>query len=142
MDQASHEACQQALSLLKQNLADQLIGVIAFGSRATEHNQVSSDLDLAVFLSQPLDSLARWQLAQEIAAVINLDVDLVDLTQASTVFQMQIIDNGLWLYQSDKTACAEIEVRIMAMYYQLQFERKDILDDIKLRIKQGQNKNG
>ena len=69
-------------------------------------------------------------LAQKLASLINKDVDLIDLKQASTVFQMQIITKGKVIYLSDKKRQAMFEMVTYKKYAMLNEERKRILDRI------------
>jgi len=79
---------------LRTRLGERLLGVYAFGSQVSGQRRPDSDLDLAVLLTGKADPVALWNLAQEIAAQIDVDVDLVDLREASTVLQYRVVTTG------------------------------------------------
>jgi len=49
-------------------------------------------------------------------AVINVDIDLVDLLTASTVLKKEIISGGRVLYCSDQDATVDFEARVLSEY--------------------------
>jgi predicted nucleotidyltransferase len=82
-----------------------LSALYLFGSVAAGQQHAASDLDLAVLYDgAPLEPLARWQLATQLAATIHCDVDLVDLRTADTVLQYQVISTGVPLWTRDASA--------------------------------------
>jgi predicted nucleotidyltransferase len=72
----------------------QVWAIYRFGSAGTPFERPDSDIDLAILAPNPLDNLARWELAQSLAISLNKDVDLVDLQLASTVLRHQIVSHG------------------------------------------------
>ena len=60
-----------------------------------------------------------------------MEVDLVDLEEASTVFQVQIISKGKVFYCSDETKRHLFEIKMLKMYTCLNEERADILRRIR-----------
>jgi len=100
-----------------------------FGSFASGEQHANSDLDIAILPVKALDNLSRWQIAQELACELNIDVDLIDLNTASTVLCQQVITQGqlLWGSTNDDDAFA---VKTMSMYQHLQAERAMILSDL------------
>lgn len=103
--------------------------IYLFGSVASGQQHQNSDLDIAILPQKPLDNLARWEIAQELACQFDIDVDLVDLTTASTVLCQQVITQGrlLWGNEADADFFA---VKTIAMYQHLQEERALILSDM------------
>ena len=103
--------------------------IYLFGSFASGEQHTNSDLDIAILPAKALDHLTRWQVAQELACELNIDVDLVDLNTASTVLCQQVITQGLllWGNSNDDDAFA---VKTMSMYQHLQAERSLILSDL------------
>lgn len=104
--------------------------IYIFGSYAQGTQHPQSDLDIAVFCPKALDNVTRWQIAQSLAAKLDIDVDLIDLHQASTVLCQQILTQGkrLWGSQIEDDRFA---VKTMSMYQHLQQERAMILKDFK-----------
>lgn len=67
-----------ALSVwLRATFPEALAGYV-FGSRATGASGPDSDLDLAVLMPTYADPLKRWDRAQELAAQVGCEVDLLD----------------------------------------------------------------
>ncbi|MDX2369979.1 MAG: hypothetical protein QNK36_16515 [Colwellia sp.] len=62
----------------------------------------------------------------ELADELSRDVDLVDLLNASTVMQNQIIQQGICIYDDENNA-SFFEIQVMSMYQHLNEERADIL---------------
>lgn len=105
--------------------------IYLFGSAATGYIRRDSDIDIA-FLSdeRSLDHYERFMLAQQLAERLQRDVDLIDLKEASTVFQAQIISSGKVIYCADEQKKAEYEWLVLKMYAKLNEERAEILRNI------------
>lgn len=113
-------------------LRAQLPGTLAvylFGSHASGAATRDSDLDLAVYLDAPVDSLRLWEIAQDLARQLGTDVDLVDLATASTVLQYQIVITGRRLWAADARA-AIYESFILSEKTALDEARAGLLADI------------
>jgi len=129
------ESHQQILDIAVQTLKDALPGLVAviqFGSFGSIYEKNESDLDLAILTRDthvPIDPVKLWNIAQEIAGKINRDVDLIDLSQASTVFRYQILKNGQTIYCRDKLILTHFDSLSVSMYLRFQEERKEILED-------------
>ncbi|MFC3882036.1 nucleotidyltransferase domain-containing protein [Bacillus songklensis] len=104
--------------------------IYLFGSQATKHIHNESDFDIAYLSKQKLNHYERFMLAQELAAKLNRDVDLIDLEQASTVFQAQVINRGKILLCSNENERALFEMRTLKNYARLNEERQDVLKNI------------
>ncbi|TFJ93393.1 type VII toxin-antitoxin system MntA family adenylyltransferase antitoxin [Lentibacillus salicampi] len=108
--------------------------LILFGSQAkgTEHRE--SDIDLAFYCKNNAPSAYEtFMLAQELAAELNMDVDLVNIREATTVFQAQIFSTGRVIYSKDDILRAKVQMTVMSMYARLNEERQVILDKIRER---------
>lgn len=102
--------------------------IYLFGSHASGTATKTSDIDIAMLAQQPIDNVQRFELAQLLAITLDCDVDLVDLLNASTVMQMQIVTTGQLLYGDSDTDLA-FSGQIYSMYGRLQEDRKDIIND-------------
>ncbi|MGB3779785.1 MAG: nucleotidyltransferase domain-containing protein [Tunicatimonas sp.] len=107
-----------------------LRAVYLFGSVVTEHFTEDSDIDVAVLTSEPMDALLRWKLIQQLAIALNRDVDLVDLSTASTVMQFQVVSTGERIFTTDVSAMEWWELKIYQLYLTLNDDRKPILEAI------------
>lgn len=121
-DKALIEFAQQAIP--------NLIALYRFGSQAKGMARPESDVDLAVLARDPIPALRRFELAQELAAQLHRDVDLVDLRSASTVMRMQVISTGECLDAQDDASRREFEMYTYSDYARLNEERRDILKRI------------
>ena len=119
------DARWRVVETLRQALPD-LLAVYGFGSQVQGTATPDSDWDLAVLVPGRVDSVALWVIAQDVAAILDGPVDLVDLRSASTVLPYQIITTGerWWtrdarpdLYESailsEKTALAEARLGLI-----------------------------
>jgi predicted nucleotidyltransferase len=107
--------------------------LIVFGSRARGDARADSDLDVAFLADPEPDALTRFDLAQQLAARIDLDVDLVDLKRVSDVMRMQIVSTGRVLFDDGRIETAEFLDRVYADYARLNEERAGILHDVRRR---------
>jgi predicted nucleotidyltransferase len=119
-------------SLLKESLPD-LIAVYVFGSRASQQPHSRSDLDVAFLSRSPLDPVARWQLQEQLAALLGIQVDLVDLRRASTVLRKEVVATGKIIWDGDPVERARFEMYVLSSYARLNEERAGILEDIRRR---------
>ena len=107
--------------------------VYLFGSAARDTLLPSSDLDLAVLLppleAQRVGNLSGGSLHLSLESMLSRDVDLINLREASTVFQKEIITGGRLLLCRDAGAADEFEMHVLSLYQKLNAERADIIRD-------------
>ena len=105
--------------------------IMLFGSYATGDNHPSSDVDLAFYKSDHgLSAYDVFILAGELASLIKIDVDLIDLMNASTVFKMQIFEKGNSIYTKDFYSFNIYEMTVFRMYLDLNEKRNEVLKEI------------
>ena len=105
--------------------------VMLFGSYATGWTHASSDVDLAFYKeSHQLSAYDVFILAGELASMLKIDVDLIDLSEASTVFKAQIFSTGKPIYVYSQFIFDQFRMHTMSMYANLELERRDILKSI------------
>lgn len=105
--------------------------IIVFGSYAKGNTHPESDLDIAYFSQD--NTAAAYDLfiyAQELADLLGVEVDLVNISEASTVFQAQIFSTGKTLYCKDDYIRMQMEMKAFSMYSKLNEERLPILNQI------------
>ena len=100
-----------------------------FGSYAVGKTRDDSDLDLAFLSSKEIDDYQRFLTAQKLASKLNIDIDLVDLAKASTVFKTQIIQGDL-LFAKNEQQKQQFELLTLKKYARLNEERKEIIEKI------------
>ena len=120
------------IEFVQQAIPD-LIALYRFGSQAKGSTRPESDVDLAILARHPLPALRRFELAQELAAQLHHDVDLVDLRTASTVMRMQVISTGECLFMVSDRLQGEFEDLVYSAYARLNEERREILNDVRAR---------
>lgn len=103
--------------------------IYLFGSFASGEQHANSDLDIAILPIKALDNVTRWQIAQDLACELDIDVDLIDLNTASTVLCQQVITQGQLLW-GDVNDDDIFTVKTISMYQNLQVERSMILSDL------------
>lgn len=105
--------------------------IVLFGSHAKGTANQDSDIDIA-FLSEQnkVDSYQLFMIAQDLAAKLNQEVDLIDLQEASTVFQAQVIQTGKVIYCSNQEKKQLFEIKTLKMYTKLNEERAPIFKKI------------
>ena len=117
------------IEFVRQAIPD-FMALYRFGSQTNGSARPDSDVDLAVLGRHPVPALRRFELAQDLAARLHRDVDLVDLRSASTVMRMQVISTGECLASPDEAARREFEMYAYSDYARLNEERRDILKRI------------
>jgi|ASRP01.1.fsa_nt_gi predicted nucleotidyltransferase len=103
--------------------------VYIFGSYAKKENTKDSDIDIAFYSENEYDSFEIFLLAQEISAKIKKEVDLVQLKKSSTVFQKEVVENGIYIYEKSSTEREKFELLVYKKYFKLNEERKEIIDN-------------
>jgi predicted nucleotidyltransferase len=120
---------QRIVAILREALPE-LLGVWLFGSEATGHATADSDVDLAVLVAGKVDPVQLWDLGQQLAVLLDRDIDLLDLRVATTVMQYQVITTGRRLWQKDAQA-ALYECAILSDKTELDSARAALLADIR-----------
>lgn len=122
----STQLCQKVLALFPATQA-----IYLFGSCASGAGNEQSDLDLALLLPPYLaftsEPACWWHLQDELMTLFNCAVDLINLRQASIVFQMEILRTGWRIYCPDSQLCNEYEGLVLSFYQKLNEERREIL---------------
>ncbi|WP_299090225.1 nucleotidyltransferase domain-containing protein [uncultured Metabacillus sp.] len=121
----------EIINFLTKKVSPELVYI--FGSTIKGTSNKNSDIDIAYLSDQTLDEYQTFMLAQELAGIINVDVDLIDLKKASTVFQGQIVSTGQVIYCLDDKTRMNYEMKTLKMYAKLNEERKFIIDNVQER---------
>ena len=118
------------VDFLRQKIRN-LAGLYLFGSYATEMHTSRSDLDIAFLTSEKISAVERWKIQEELASLIDKDIDLIDLKDGSVVLRAQVVENGKRIYTGNAYECDSFEMVTYSMYADLNESRMDILNDIK-----------
>ena len=103
--------------------------IYLFGSQATGESSSDSDVDLAIYANSDISNDQIWNCKFKIAELINREVDLIDLSTATTVLQFQVISTGSRLFAADENI-DWFESKVYWNYLTLNEDRQMILDDI------------
>jgi len=105
--------------------------VYLFGSYDTTDEWPISDVDIAVLLPHALAkqarSMAMSELRVALESVLKKEVDLINLRQASTVFQKEVIMADRRIFCADLYAADEFEMLVLSFYQELNEQRREIL---------------
>ncbi|RYM04983.1 nucleotidyltransferase domain-containing protein [Sporolactobacillus sp. THM7-7] len=106
--------------------------IILFGSYAKHTTHDESDVDIAFYTKQK-HKVTRYEVfivAQELASALKKEVDLVNIAEASTVFQAQIYSTGKVIFSKDNNLRMRLHTQAFSMYAKLNEERQPILQKI------------
>ena len=98
-----------------------------FGSRVTGRARAESDVDVAVLLNEE-DNVARFerrlQMMVEVSKVCGQEADVIVLNDAPPILQNQVLHYGRLLFERDRRARVEFEVRAGKIYADLEPMRR------------------
>lgn len=104
--------------------------IIVFGSYAKGNERPDSDLDLAYTTDKPLSAYENFLIAQQLADILKVEVDLIDIREVDTVFAAQIFSTGELIYCGNENIYILERMKALSMYVQLNDYRADLLDQI------------
>lgn len=108
--------------------------IYLFGSYGTGDEWTDSDMDIALLLeckmAKKTGSLLMSDLRFELEALLEKEVDLINLRQVPTVLQKEVIAADRRIYQADKYAADEFDMLTISYYQKLNEERAEILEEI------------
>ena len=107
--------------------------IYLFGSHGTEYEMPESDVDIALLLphaeAKQAGSLAMHDLHFALEELLGREVDLINLRQVNTVFQIEIIYAERRIFTADLYAAEEFEMLALSFYQKLNEERAGIISD-------------
>jgi len=107
----------------------ELQALYLFGSQNDGTASSKSDVDIAYLSTVSLSSLERWEIAEKLASLLSLDVDLITLSQTNTIFRYQILSTAERIY-GEGYEVESFETLAYSFYLRFQEERKPIVDAI------------
>jgi predicted nucleotidyltransferase len=130
MTQLSEEQSQCICDYLSRQLSADT--VILFGSAAKERLRNDSDIDLAYISDIKFTAYDIFMAAQHLASIIHREVDLIDFSQASTVFQVQIAGFGIVILDKQPLIRQYSFMRSFKAYAMLNEERAVIMQSYRV----------
>ena len=114
---------------LKEKLDPEFI--MLFGSQITGDTHDESDIDIAFYVPNlKLCSYELFTLAGKLSELTSKSVDLINLSDASTVFKKQIFLNGKPVYIKNEHLFNAYEINVYKMYLDLNEKRREVLKEI------------
>ncbi|SHI72542.1 Predicted nucleotidyltransferase [Tangfeifania diversioriginum] len=117
-----------------------LLGIYIFGSFAENRLTPDSDIDIAFLTWEKISTVEKWKIQEELASLLDIDIDLVDLKDASVVLRAEVVENGERIYTENEYECDNFEVTTYSMYADLNETRKDILNEYKEKFGRNSDK--
>jgi predicted nucleotidyltransferase len=103
--------------------------VSIFGSALmVEFDSLKSDIDIAFISSATLTNTQRWNIQEELASELNIDIDLVDLSNANDVIKFEIISKGEVIFKKPSEKLELFLDDVYINYIQLNEDRKEIME--------------
>jgi predicted nucleotidyltransferase len=109
------------------------LGVWVYGSFAQGRARRDSDVDIAILPSCRIDAEDRLGRAQDVAARVHRDVDLIDLRQVSPVLRFEVITRGRRVGARDSDACDRFATTAITMFQRLNEGQREHLAAVKAR---------
>lgn len=103
--------------------------IYIFGSYATDEVNKESDIDIAFLSDRKIEKYDIFIKAQEISSKVDKEVDLIDLKDSTTVFQNQVVRNGVVILDREPIEREKFEIVVLKKYMELNELRKELLDD-------------
>ncbi|MGL5377109.1 MAG: type VII toxin-antitoxin system MntA family adenylyltransferase antitoxin [Cetobacterium sp.] len=103
--------------------------IYIFGSYASGETNQDSDIDIAFLSWKKYSKYDIFIKAQEISSLVHKEIDLVHLNDSTTVFQNQVVKNGIIIFEKDILERQKFEVLVLKKYIELNELRKDLFDD-------------
>jgi predicted nucleotidyltransferase len=103
--------------------------IYLFGSFGTPYQRPTSDVDIAVLLPHDRQTPSERFIAlqQQLALMLQRDVDLIDLRSANTILQFEIIEHGRRIIAPVRSESDLFEVLVCAFYQKIHQERAEII---------------
>lgn len=124
----SQEDKNRVVDFLRRKFSPKFIYL--FGSFAKGEGREDSDIDLAIYTDEVINSYELFKAANHLAFEVKRDVQIVHLKDISTVLAAQIVGTREVLYCEDEKLMANYNMRTFKEYVKLNEERRVILDSI------------
>ncbi len=100
--------------------------VFAHGSYVSGKMREGSDLDLAVLFRKKPDAAIVLKLQYELSELLEAEVDLAVLNEASPIFARQVLENGKEIFCRNERQKHRFVLKVLNEYEDLKYCRRDI----------------
>lgn len=97
---------------------------LLFGSYAAERVTVESDVDIAVLFQTPPDFYGVQAVKDELEVLLKRDVDIAVLNTASPILKMQVLKNGVLIFDKGNHYFSRYTIDTVNQYSDLKMIRK------------------
>lgn len=87
-----------------------------FGSYAQNNVRKDSDIDIAIYLKESIDTYAYLDMKMELSEALKREVDLVILNEATPLLKHEIYKNNILLFSNDKALENRYKVKTLFEY--------------------------
>ena len=116
LEYGTEDAISLLLPLLKSD--ERIVAAYLFGSRASEEESLSSDIDIAVFTSDDFSWENYYTLYGELTKKLRSDrIDVVWLNKAEPILSFEVVKSGRVLFFHDADMLNEFELKAKKKYY-------------------------
>lgn len=124
---------EERLKIIKKIILEKIEceAIILFGSYARGTQNRESDIDIAIKPKNKVSKKELFYLSQELEDIINIEVDLIDLSNIGDGFRYEILINGKTIYCEDTFRFELYKLDMYREYLELNESRNSIINEIK-----------
>jgi uncharacterized protein len=108
----------------------QILLAFLFGSSAGDHPPPSSDVDIGILYRAVPNLHKVHDLAETLSSLLQKEIDLVVLNDASPILKMQVLKKGVLLFSRDPKRFDQFYVETVNQYDDLKRIRKNCEESI------------
>jgi len=117
----------QIIEFLKERIP-KLVGIYIFGSYADNSATPASDIDIAFLTFSKVSAVEKWKIQEELASILDIDIDLVDLKDATVILRAEVVEKGKLIYSADSYQVDYFEMTTYSMYADFKESRMRIFN--------------
>ena len=95
---------------------EDIIFAYIFGSYAKDNIRKDSDIDIAIYLKDSIDTYRYLDMKMKLSEAIRREVDLVILNDATPMLKYEIYKNNILLFTKDKSIENKYKVKTLFEY--------------------------
>ncbi|WP_143414580.1 type VII toxin-antitoxin system MntA family adenylyltransferase antitoxin [Halobacillus massiliensis] len=107
--------------------------IILFGSYSHGSEQGECDIDLAFWSEQEQSSNYLFLMTQQLSKLFNIEVNLIDLKNASLVLQTHIFFNGTVIFSKNENLRRSLQMNVCSKYAHKNSEEGSISDMVRFK---------